>query len=251
MHSIVLFNTAFTLIELLVVTSILSILIALLAPALKSAREGARQTQCASNMRQLGMAFRMYQDEHEGRYPLTWSNNSDNWQSFLGWSALGGRYLPQDWMCYNSTTTAIRIKPVFLCPTIVSRYRISGNHDNWGYSINSTRLDVAYTGANWPWFHPELAGASHDILYQKPGLYAVLTDGNFGSWNSDSDWDAFTVGDVTDWQVQGVHRDRSNTLFMDGHVASLKAGSASDKTEFNRAWYGGVSSTMANPWVDY
>ena len=62
-------DLAFTLVELLVVIAVIAILAALLFPVFAQAREKARQAACASNLRQIGMAFAMYTEDYDERLP--------------------------------------------------------------------------------------------------------------------------------------------------------------------------------------
>lgn len=61
-------SKGFTLVELLVVISIIALLVALLLPALSSAREVAKAMKCASTLRQLGLANQLFADEHKQYY---------------------------------------------------------------------------------------------------------------------------------------------------------------------------------------
>ena len=62
-------QTAFTLIELLVVIAIIAILAAMLLPALARANESAKRGACLSNIREVGVAFKMFLDENGDRFP--------------------------------------------------------------------------------------------------------------------------------------------------------------------------------------
>ena len=63
-------HSGFTLIELLVVIAIIAILAAILFPVFATAREKARQSSCASNMKQLGLAFIQYGQDYDEMLPF-------------------------------------------------------------------------------------------------------------------------------------------------------------------------------------
>ncbi|HEY3333328.1 MAG TPA: DUF1559 domain-containing protein [Capsulimonadaceae bacterium] len=97
---------AFTLIELLIVISIIAILAAILFPVFMSAREKARQSTCASNEKQLGIAFLQYIQDYDDMFPT--NIGASITPSGTGWA---GTIYP-----YVKSTSA------FMCPDDNSKY---------------------------------------------------------------------------------------------------------------------------------
>src|SRR5579872_4961792 len=96
---------AFTLIELLVVIAIIAILAAILFPVFAQAREAARKSTCASNLRQLGVGVQMYTIDYDSKYPY-W-----NW----GASGQGGGTMTSLW--HVAIFPYVKNVGVYSCPS--------------------------------------------------------------------------------------------------------------------------------------
>lgn len=134
----------FTLIELLTVIAIVGVLIALLLPAVQSARESARQTQCRSNLRQNGSALHAFHDVHR-HFPAGW----DHWGA--GWTTM---ILPQieeqalfETLIWNGVWTAGNANTQ-ACQTSISIYRCPslGVPDLYSHNGIENRAVTSYGG---------------------------------------------------------------------------------------------------------
>lgn len=87
---------AFTLIELLVVIAVIAVLMGILMPALQRAREQGKATVCLSNMKQIGLAARLYAEDYNGKVWLAEDyppGETGNFERMLVWQALYQKYV--------------------------------------------------------------------------------------------------------------------------------------------------------------
>jgi len=116
-------KSGFTLIELLVVIAIIAILAAILFPVFLKAQERARQTMCASNLRQLGQGMKMY---------------GSDWGDKFAYAYEWGIY-PDLWDCLRKYVSG---KKAFACPSDCGEAITGGDKTQW--------YKLYHTSYNWP-----------------------------------------------------------------------------------------------------
>jgi prepilin-type processing-associated H-X9-DG protein len=111
-------RAAFTILELIVTASIVGVLVALLLPALLSAREAARRLQCSSHLRELGLAAQQFHNSSR-RLPAAWSQTPDHTTGY-GWALDVLPFLEE---------TAISVKVARQVPITSAQNEGLGSHD--------------------------------------------------------------------------------------------------------------------------
>jgi prepilin-type processing-associated H-X9-DG protein/prepilin-type N-terminal cleavage/methylation domain-containing protein len=215
----------FTLVELLVVIGIIALLISILLPSLQKARLAAQNVKCQSNMRQMGIAFQMYANQHKGWLPP----GSARSKEFFSGANTG----VDTWLHYlfnaGALTPAVPVTTNWIdacrieymrCPSDNRRETLA-NSTIWGYrptlyvlgfprgtGTNATDQVQAMTRLS------QLSPASTFILMSEAYQGRPTTYSLNGRVNGNP------IGNPAfGWDVR--HNRKTNLLFADGHVGQL------------------------------
>ena len=121
-------KTGFTLIELLVVIAIIALLLSIIMPALKNAKESAKRAACLSNQRQLSISWRLYALDNDEKFCSPDPEDAFMTPGFLGWVSWEGTGWPADDPVWTAEEWELSIKlgaiwpycndrKVYRCPT--------------------------------------------------------------------------------------------------------------------------------------
>ncbi|MCM8531000.1 MAG: type II secretion system GspH family protein [Lentisphaeraceae bacterium] len=225
----------FTLIELLVVIAIIGVLCSMLLPSLRQARGTAKSAVCASNIKQLGVGFEMYQLGSDGYTPPAITILANG--SFLGWHSFINEH-------FNATNDSLSKMAPFNCPMNEFQTQWSG--------MGLGRSDISYGGNGWtgirlnqdpPATTPVRALGINIATVKSPSELYLLADtvyyrieNNNGGIHArcganDCDNSYADHGGMLKYE----HLSKLNMLYTDKHVKKLKRVTVKTNTSLN--WF--------------
>lgn len=204
-------NKGFTLIELLVVIAIIAILASILFPVFAKAREKARQTQCASNLKQLALAWLMYAQDYDETAPLACYFSPD-WKYEYAWD------YTLDWHTSPPKASLGLLGPYTKSERLNECPSFSG--ENWGRPFSGYGYNASYIGGSIldslaACMLSDITQPSDTVVFAECGYGSPVNGANYLRAPSDP---YFNYG-----KVHFRHNRMANVAYADGHVKAVSA----------------------------
>ena len=209
---------AFTLIELLVVIAIIAILAAILFPVFARAREAARKTSCASNLKQIGAATIMYVQDNDGCFPLHYTLPPSFTSGVYWFGALNTGVVDKtQGMLYPY----MKNSQIQLCPSFTGNFAYNGATGGYGYNwIYLASNTAAGLYGNFAVNEAQIQRTSDCIAYGDTATYKTSpTAGVYETFSIAPPSSSLGFGDFPNAHFR--HNGMMNAVFVDGHVKSL------------------------------
>lgn len=208
-------SRGFTLIELLVVIAIIAILAALLFPVFARAKKSAKQTQCISNLKQIGSGIAIYMGDYDDRFPFAIDpidkTQPQIWGAFPEFQA----QIPDMPDLHEALQPYIKSPEIFKCPADSGTQVLD---DRPFIPMNSSPSLYSTYGSSY-FFRTEIAFRAYtQTSFRLPADINVLFDAA-GHWHGDA---GAMTADVNFEEFRDkINKYRYNTLFGDFHVKNL------------------------------
>jgi len=219
----------FTLIELLTVIAIIGILAAIIIPTVGRVRESARAANCASNLRQINMAVKLYVEDHKGMLPAaSRPKNEDETGSgtTVAWTKAIRNYLPQRGNTDTSTEHVI-----FVCPSATNELgqtgaELSNTYTGTGAFIGLNANGTATGSAVNPRPFSTIDRDRHSqipLIVEGKLVGTSRSANSFRNWNSiGEDLAAAHPKDSTNFDFRHGGGQSMNVAYVDGSVRVMK-----------------------------